>query len=51
MSGTFNPFEKHVSKPEPIQAQPEAESTGSSQPNRSRQPSLIHKNHQKAKPP
>jgi hypothetical protein len=28
MSAAFNPFERHVSKPEPIQAQPEAESTG-----------------------
>jgi hypothetical protein len=28
MSGTFNPFERHVGKPEPIQAQPDAESTG-----------------------
>jgi hypothetical protein len=27
MSGTFNPFERHVSKPEPAQAQPDAEST------------------------
>jgi hypothetical protein len=28
MSGAFNPFERHVSKPEPIQAQPNAESAG-----------------------
>ena len=28
MSGTFNPFERHVGKPEPIQAQPDAETTG-----------------------
>jgi hypothetical protein len=28
MSGTFNPFERHVGKPEPAQAQPDAETTG-----------------------
>jgi hypothetical protein len=28
MSAAFNPFERHVGKPEPAQAQPNAESTG-----------------------